>query len=259
MLINKYDKIMEYFKSFTKKKNVLILAPGPSLQDLDNLISKIDLDDTYIISLKSGCIRAAELNLKLDILGITADTYEHLWIEIEKYIPKLKRINPNLKVISTDKMNPMLMSWRTIADKYLDIHDGFCFNFEECCPLYSKLMKDKNSKILQLYNKNNIAFVDAAGTSTIDICLTCARLLNPDNIITIGWDINYKLRYYLGKFIPMENRVIDTDTTYVQNIEKRYLGEFGRNLNYNLNKYYNINIYKYSTISLLDIPIYNLT
>jgi hypothetical protein len=240
MIINDYDKLMEYFKSFTPKKNVLLLSPGPTLEKLGELIQKIDLDDTYIVALKTACFMVDQLNLKLDILALTPDTYEKHIKDIVKIYHKQKIKNPNLKVITLDHLG-YSHEWQDIHNRYIDQCDGFMMNYS-CC--YGEDNLTTGKRVFDIEKNNKYALINAHGTSSIDTNLFSAIQLKPTNIITLGWDNS--LKYYLT------NESSDT-------IWDKFTGKYGLLLYNHLKKYYNINIYKYSSKSNISFPIYNLT
>ena len=103
-------------------------------------------------------------------------------------------------------------------------------------------------------NKNNISFKNINnkiytgwGHIMMELAIPLCLELKPENIITIGWDVKNSKKYW--------NQETFTDYWHVEN---NIINEFTVHLHKFLKEHYNVNIYKFSEISGVKIPIFNV-
>lgn len=234
-------------KNFPRRKNVLILSAGPSLNEIDDIkkhFTKEFLKNTYIICIKSAINKARDIKLPVDFIVTNGDgNYNKINL---KHLKKKNR--DQTKLLCIEYYKGCIESYKKLCkecDYIFKIQNRNEFNIMECI--------DKNRKDCIGFDVKNNDFYARWGHIMMELAIPLSIMLKPENIITLGWD--YK--YTKNSNNTYWNDSVEKFTNYSTN--KNVILNFTGNLSNYLKKNYNINIYKLSKYSGVKIPYLNLS
>jgi len=229
--INNIKKFKEFISNHKgKKKNILICSCGPSLNELKNFKKKIKkefLDDCYVISIKSAINILDKNNIKTDFL------LSNFFINNLNY-KVLEKPNKPIVIGGNYYDKNKAHKLKKYVDYYIDI--GPLGNTMKC-------IEENKTKCLDFRYKNNNVET-GWGHVMMELAIPLCVALEPENIITIGWDITgiNSHKYYKNTF---------------KNYSKEdVILEFSSYLSNYLKNQYNINIFKLSKNQGVKIPLY---
>ena len=228
--IHSFKQMINKYK--LKKKNILICSSGPTLNELKHFKKKFTkefLNDCYVISVKSSINILSKLNIKCDFL------VSNFTGSIKKLNYELLKTNNKPIVIGGNYYNKNKKhKLKDYVDYYVDIG-----------PLGNtmKAVEQNKKKCLDFRYKNNNVET-GWGHVMMELAIPLAVALQPENIITIGWDIKNHNQYYKDSFKNYSHE----DTIL----------EFSKYLPSYLKKHYNIKIYKLSKNQGVFLPLYKL-
>ena len=228
---NNIKKFKEFIsKHKGKKKNILICSSGPSLNEINYFKKKFKKDfwdNCYVISVKSSMNILDKYNIKTDFL-------------ISNFSGSIHRLNYDL----LEKQNKPIVIGGNYYDKNKEHKlKKYVDYYIDIGPLGNtmKNIEDNKPKCLDFRYKNNNVET-GWGHVMMELAIPLAVALEPENIITIGWDIINSRTYYKNTFknYSKEDGIL-AFSSYLSN----YLKE-----------QYNINIFKLSKTQGAKIPLY---
>ena len=228
----KYDDFEKKINSFPRKKNILIFTSGPTLKKFKKEhIPNYVWEDSYVIAIKSSINYLNSINIKPDIL------VSNFWGSY---------VNTNKKLLQPDIIKIAIMN-QSVPE-----NDKFKYSFDHYVDINPQrnIMKDiieNKVNSLKFSNINNKTYT-GLGHIIMELAIPICVMLNPKNIITIGWD--------LGEGYWDEKNKIESfeDWSKWNNNEK--IVNFTKYLPSYLIKHHNINIYKISPISLPLLEVF---
>ena len=242
-----YNLISPYIK---KKDYVLICSGGPSLNDIKDK-TRFNSDffkNAHVISNKNSIILLKQLGIPIDFF-------------VTNHFGSAFDIDTNF--LNDKKQINICHSFH--QNKIIDINWDFIINFKgnehhkttDCAKLNLKNCLDFKKENNQL---NTPSQYPGPGTM-IEIALPLALLLKPKKIIMMGWDVNSK---YPSKFDGSKYNILphisNADEEAKQHhllYEEKLIKEGSVYLANYIKKNYNIELYKTSHLSALNIPIFD--
>lgn len=221
----RYDDFEKKIKSFAQKKNILIFTSGPTLKKFKKQdIPEYIWSDSYVIAVKSSINYLNSINIKPNIL------VSNFWGSYG---------NTNKKLLKSDIVKVAIMN-QSVSE-----NNKFKYSFDHYVDINSKrnIMKDIiDNKInsLKFKNINNKTYT-GLGHIMMELAIPICVMLNPENIITIGWDLG-------GGYWDDKNKIESFEDWSQWNSNEKILN-FTKYLPSYLKKHHNINIYKISPIS----------
>ena len=229
---NYHKSFFNDINSMPKKRNILILSAGPSLNEIyviKKYFTKEFLKNTYVICIKSAINKAKELNIPVDFM-VTNGIGQF-------YKIKKKNISKNTRVICLKDHNK---SHSVKNDFFCDYRINLKhINSMEC------VINDEDNCI-KFYEEDNMPMTHW-GHVMMELALPLALMLKPKNIFTLGWDITYKNLN--------QHNYFETFVDYQKGDTIKY---FSSHLSKYLKKHYKVNIFKLSKYSGVKIPYFNL-
>jgi hypothetical protein len=228
----KYDDFEKKIKSLPRKKNILIFTSGPTLKKFKKKdIPDYIWEDSYVIAVKSSINFINSINIKPDIL--VSNFYGSY-------------ANMNKKLLKTDIVKVAIMN-KSVAE-----NDKFKYSFDHYVDINPKrnIMEDIiDNKVnsLKFSNINNKTYT-SLGHIMMELAIPICVMLNPENIITIGWD--------LGEGYWDEKNKIESFEDWSKWSNNEKILNFTKYLPSYLKKHHNINIYKISPISLPYLDVF---
>ena len=231
------DEIKD-IKNMKRKKNILVLSAGPSLNELDYIkkyLTKDFLNETYIICVKSAINKVKYLNIPIDFLVINGESSFH---KINKNLLNKQNLkNTKVFCIKDDE--------RT-SHNTPDILDDIC-NYKVYINKNNSLecvIDDLHRNCFGFKLKKDNTIETNWGHMLSELIIPICILLKPKNILTLGYDIEYKnstkIHWNSENFTDYKSKEFNINHSY-------YLEKY-------LKKYYGINIFKLSKKSGVKIP-----
>ena len=223
---NYYRFVTNLSKYKRKKKYVLIFSAGPTLKDFKKSdLPKEIWENSFVLAVKNAVNYLYDIGVKPDFL-------------VTNFVGAAGRIDSKKIPDSSINIGLNVGGMKNLREKFdylveLDWHKNSM-----------RLVKD-DKKGIEFRNRDNKLYSNW-GHIMMELAIPMALFLEPENIITIGWDINNLNKHWDSR----------KETFLSWSKEETILNEFSCYLHNYLKKHHKIEIFKINKNSGIRIPLF---